>query len=129
MPREVRVPQFLDRDADKDKQEGDADDPDPNEDADNPRQSPKVRDRTVKYAVVHQQKTRFGPAEIPGIEYLRNHQPLSHHHYILWGNLVCMKTHAGGEHCKDKADNKQVPTLFSERPPLALLLFATEDSC
>lgn len=67
---QLRVPEFLDRDADEDEEEGDGDDPADDEGSD--AVGPALEVGEVEDAVVHEEDADLGPDEVEDVEDLRD---------------------------------------------------------
>lgn len=109
MARKFGVPELLYGHTDEYKQESDADNPDDDKTADDIGKSLKVGE--VEYSVVHQQHAKFCPDKIVNVENFSHEQELCHHDDVVWGNFVCVYSHALGVHPENEAYDKQVPSL------------------
>jgi hypothetical protein len=103
MAGQLRIPEFLDRNADKNKEEGDAEDPKNNKNADDV--GPSFEIWETEDAVIHQKKTKLRPDQIEDIEDLGNKKELGHQDDVAKWNGVCVKTHTAPNHSHYKSDD------------------------
>lgn len=113
MTGQLRIPQFLDRNADKYKQKGDADDPKNNKSADDV--GPSLEKWEMEDAIIHQKKTDLCPDQIEGVKDLGNKKKFGHQDDVVWWNSICVKSHTAPKHPEYESDDHYIPCLYTPR--------------